>query len=106
MVQRRKKEVFLSDGMHLRDFVEKYSKSFPVHIKVLKGYCGPSSRLTISSSDTYNIHFMKHTKVVSIKDAHDTPYSIPLNSAIEFGLVYDPNDNRSEAINGLTFEKI
>ena len=98
--------MFLSDGMHLQDFAEKYSKSFPVHIKVLKGYCGPSSRLTISSSDTYNIHFMKHTKVVSIKDAHDTPYSIPLNSAIEFGLVYDPNDNRSEAINGLTFEKI
>jgi len=49
---------------------------------------------------------MKHTKVIVIKDAHNTPYSIPLNSAIEFGLVYDPNDNRSEAINGLAFVKI
>ena len=106
MVKKGKKEVFLSDGMHLPDFVEKYSKSFPVHIKVLKGYCGPSSRLTISTNDTYNIHFLKHTQVVAIKDAHDTPYSIPLNSAIEFGLVYDPNENRSEAISGLTFEKI
>jgi len=102
----KKKEVFLTDSMHLPDFVQRSSKSFPVHIKVLKGYCGPSSRFTISTNDTYNIHFMKHTKVVTIKDAHDTPYSIPLNSAIEFGLVYDPNENRSEAINGLTFGKI
>ena len=106
MVQKKKKEVFLSDSMHLLDFVQRYPKSFPVHIQVLKGYCGPRSRLTISTNDTYNIHFLKHTKVVIIKDAHDTPYSIPLNSAIEFGLVYNPNDNRSEAINGLIFEKI
>ena len=92
--------------MLLPEFVKKYSESFPLHIKVLKGYCGPSSRLTISTSDTYNIHFIKHTKVVAIKDAHDTPYSIPLNSAIEFGMVYDPNNNHSEAVNGLTFTKL
>ena len=85
--------------MLLPEFVKKYSESFPLHIKVLKGYCGPSSRLTISTSDTYNIHFIKHTKVVAIKDAHDTPYSIPLNSAIEFGMVYDPNNNHSKAVN-------
>ena len=92
--------------MLLPEFVKKYSQSFPLHIKVLRGYCGPSSRLTISTSDTYNIHFIKHTKVVAIKDAHDTPYSIPLNSAIEFGMVYDPNNNHSEAVNGLTFGKV
>ena len=101
-----KEESSLSEGMLLPEFVKKYSESFPLHIKVLKGYCGPSSRLTISTSDTYNIHFIKHTKVVAIKDAHDTPYSIPLNSAIEFGMVYDPNNNHSEAVNGLMFTKV
>ena len=101
-----KEESSLSERMLLPEFVKKYSQSFPLHIKVLKGYCGPSSRLTISTSDTYNIHFIKHTKVVAIKDAHNTPYSIPLNSAIEFGMVYDPNNNHSEAVNGLTFGKV
>ena len=101
-----KEESSLSERMLLPEFVKKYSQSFPLHIKVLRGYCGPSSRLTISTSDTYNIHFIKHTKVVAIKDAHDTPYSIPLNSAIEFGMVYDPNNNHSEAVNGLTFGKV
>ena len=28
------------------------------------------------------------------RDHHDTPYSIPLNSAIEFGLLYEPKEGR------------
>ena len=68
MVQKKKEEVFLTDSMHLPDFVQRYSKSFPVRIQVMKGYCGPSSRFTISTCDTYNIHFLKHTKVVTIKE--------------------------------------
>ena len=96
----------VSDGLSLSQLAEKYSKSFPVRMIVLKGYCGQTCRLTISTQDTYNIHFVKHTKVIAIKDAHDTPYSIPLNSAVEFGIVYNPNNSRSEALNGLTFRKI
>ena len=31
------------------------------------------------------------------KDTHDTPYCIPLNSAIEFGLLYQPRQGRKPA---------
>ena len=40
------KEVIVSESMSLTQFVEKYSKDLPLQIKVLRGYCGSTSRLT------------------------------------------------------------
>lgn len=47
-------------------------------------------RFIISSGDVYNFHFVKNEKTVSIRDCGGTNFSIPLNSAIEFGLLYNP----------------
>lgn len=55
----------------------------------------------------FNVHLVKHTKVVRLSDSHGTIYSVPLNSSIEFGLVYDPIENSrgsSEALTGETIE--
>ena len=40
-----------SPPLSLTAFVEEYSKQLPLQLKVLRGYCGPSSRLT---SEWYN----------------------------------------------------
>ena len=95
-----------AEGISLRELVKRYSQSFPLRIRVLRGYCGQTSRLTISMLDVYNIHFMKYTKVVGMKDSHGNPYSIPLNSSVEFGIVYDPNERRDEALGGFKFESV
>lgn len=95
-----------AEGISLRELVKRYSQSFPLRIRVLRGYCGQTSRLTISTQDVYNIHFMKHTKVVGMQDSHGNPYSIPLNSSVEFGIVYDPNERRDEALEGFKFESV
>jgi len=41
----------------------------------------------------YNIYLLKHVRVASVKDMLGTSYSIPVNSSIEFGLVFDPTDD-------------
>ena len=51
----------------------------------------PSSIFTVSADDTYSIHFVKRVKVVHIVDIHNQQYSVPVNSSVEFGLVYDSN---------------
>lgn len=45
----------------------------------------------------FNIHLVKRAKVVRVTDAHGTVYIVPLNSSIEFGLVYDPMESRGSA---------
>lgn len=92
--------------MTLSNFAKTYAKSCPLRIRILRGFCGQTTRLTLSSQDTFNVHFLKRTKVVVVRDAHSTPYSIPLNSAVEFGLVYDPNDDRSQALEGYKFQSV
>ena len=77
-----------STPLHLQELVEKYSDIFPLQIKVLHGYSGQTSQLTISSGDYYNVHFVKHQEVVSMSDKLGFSYTIPLNSSFKFGLVY------------------
>ena len=96
----------LPESISLSEMVKKYSKSFPLRIRVLQGYCSENSQVNISTDDVYNIHFMKHTKIVRIKDEDGDSYSIPLGSAMKFGLVYNPNNQIDEALTGFQFEKV
>lgn len=44
----------------------------------------------ISSGDIYNFHFTRKEKAMAIRDSNGTQFSIPFNSAISFGLIYNP----------------
>ena len=43
---------------------------------------------------------------MSVRDAGGTHYSIPLNSALRFGLLYNPDNNHKLAVMGYTFESV
>ena len=90
----------------LREVVQKYSNSFPIRIRVLQGYCSEDSEVNISTDDMYNIHFVKHTQVVTIRDEDGVTYSLPLESAMKFGLIYNPSSNLDEALSGYEFERV
>ena len=60
----------------------------------------------ISTDDMYNIHFVKHTQVVTIRDEDGVTYSLPLESAMKFGLIYNPSSNLDEALSGYEFERV
>ena len=77
-----------SQEMPLRVFVEKHRDDLPVQVVVTKGFYGADERTSISDGDMFNIHFFKQTKVVKIQDSNKYQYTVPLNSALEFGLVY------------------
>ena len=94
---KKDRPAFITNEMSLTDLINRHQKSFPVRIYVTNGYLGATSRLTISTGDRYNVHFVKRTRVMQLKDSHGTPYSIPLNSAIEFGLLYEPKEGRKSA---------
>ena len=76
------------ESMTLAKLASTNSSRFPLRIHLLDGYYGQTSRFTLSSSDIFDIHFAKRTQVLSVRDSSGTDYSIPLNSAIQFGLIY------------------
>ena len=56
----------------------------------MKGFYGErGEENAIASGEEYNIHFVKRTKVVKIKDnyGHNT-FIVPFNSAARFGIIY------------------
>lgn len=63
-------------------------------------------RSIISAGDVYNFHFIKKEKVMSIQDAAGNSFSVPLNTAIQFGLVYDPANDLKQAVKGYSFKSI
>ena len=73
-------------------------------MKVVHGYNGPTSQLTISSGDYYNVHFVKHQEVVAMNDKLDFSYTIPLNSSFQFGLVYCETTSTNDS--HIIYEKV
>lgn len=94
------------EKLTLPEFVSNYHKSLPLHIRVCRGYCGPSEDTSISEGDHFNVHFIKHTTVVLVEMENGHQYNVPLNSAVPFGLLYDPYKNSSQASKGYTFTKV
>ena len=91
----------------LTEFVHKYSSSFPLRITVESGMCSSTEENdNISTGDIYDVHFMKYTTVVHISTQTSQMYAVPLNSVVQFGLVYNPRDNLQEALKGLMFESV
>ena len=77
-----------SPVMPLASLAANYKKDLPLQVVVTKGFYGADERTSISDGDMFNIHFFKHTKVVKISDTNKYSYTIPLNSSLEFGMVY------------------
>ena len=94
------------EPLSLNDFVTQHGSSLPLRVRVDKGFCGAEERCVISAGDVYNLHFIKRTRVVSMRDSGNAEYTIPLNSAIEFGPLYDPNHDFKEAIDGYMFDTV
>ena len=99
------KRLPLFKSMTLTEMAKKYSRYFPLKIQITEGHYGTSCKYSVSTDDRFNIHFKKRMKEVVIQTYGDE-YFIPLSSAIQFGLVYDPNDNKAEAIEGHRFRRV
>lgn len=99
------KHLPLFKSMALTELAHKYAKFFPIKIQVSEGHYGMSSKYSISTDDRFNVHFKKRMKNITIQ-THGEEYFIPLSSAIQFGLVYDPSDNQIHAMEGHRFRRV
>jgi len=63
--------------------------SFPLCVQVVKGFVGKrGEESAIACGEVYNIHFVKHTEVVTMIDYNGNTYNVPLNSAVRSGIIY------------------
>ena len=60
----------------------------------------------ISSGDIYNFHFIRNEKTMSIQDSCGNRFSVPFNSAISFGLIYNPFNKPITAIQQYSFASV
>ena len=87
----------VEESMVLADFISRYSGALPLAVSIQDSACVSSKRLVSTAQcNSFNVHFVKHSKVVIIHDLFGgESFSVPLNSCVKFGLIYDQNQ-RSE----------
>ena len=91
----------------VQEFANQYSEKLPLQVYVSKGTYGMEDKYSLSTDDICNIHFIRHRELVEIEDKErQLNLSIPLNSAIKFGIVYNPQDNENEAMKGYLFPNV
>ena len=93
-----------SKPLHLKQFIEKHKNDFPLQMKVF-----PKSRgevCPMMQGDIYNVHFIKSAKVAQIETSKSVQYIVPLNSAIQFGVIYNPVQRIQDAIQGYLFNTV
>ncbi|XP_064395371.1 uncharacterized protein LOC135342551 isoform X2 [Halichondria panicea] len=92
--------------MSLCEFVRDHGQELPLRVRVDEGFCGSDERFIISTGDVYNFHFLKKVKVASIADAGGVHFSVPLNSSVKFGMLYNPDNDFRKSIQGYSFETV
>ncbi len=89
------------------DIVSKYSEHLPLEVVVTKGIYGMEEKYSLATSDRCVIHFLKKRELVQIQDpTNNNEFSVPLNSAIKFAVVYNPDYNDRKAMVGYTFQYV
>ena len=84
-----------TESMVLADFISRYSSALPMAVSIEDATSVSSKRLIATGQcNSFNVHFLKHSKVVIVHDTSgDEHFSVPLNSCVKFGLVYDQQSN-------------
>lgn len=91
----------------LSEFVEKFSKDFPIQVRINQGFYGKSVEETLTTHDMYTAIRVSRTQVVRIETTKmGYSFDVPIGSAVQFSLLYNYNPCQKEtnALNGYIFE--
>lgn len=90
--------------LEVEDILDQYSNHLPLEVVVSKGIYGMEERYSLSTADRCVIHFIKRRELVQIHDPKtNKEFSVPVNSAIKFAVVFNPHSDESQALGGLEF---
>ena len=91
----------------VQEFAEQFCEKLPMQVYVSKGIYGMEDKYSLSTDDICNIHFSRQRELVQIDEReHQLKLSVPLNSSIKFGVVYNPQNNENEAMKGYLFPSV
>ena len=82
----------------LGKLAQNHPHSFPFQVKVLQSYSFQASQQAITELEVYQLLLVKQQQFVSMQDRLGMSYSIPLNSAVQFGYV-NSSDRKSSPHN-------
>ena len=75
-------------------FCSKFGRSLPLCVSVEKGHHSDDEGQSISTGEMYNLHIVKHTKIVELISQDGTTYNFPLNSSVQFAPVFSEGDEK------------
>lgn len=75
--------------LKLIEFVNDYSHLLPAQVLIQEGVSSIDGEIYLARNETLLLHFIKRTDIV-ILNAENEIYSVPINSSICFGLIYNP----------------
>ena len=94
------------ETLSLLQFVEKYSNSLPAQVSVEKGHYGSNDPETLGNQEKLIISYVKSRKVLNIITSTKQKFSLPLGSAIQLNLLYNPEENEERACKGYIFQSV
>ena len=92
-----------TESYSLDQFAKKFSKDFPLHIRVTKGHYAPTYRETVSKKQLFVALYEKKQEVLRVRSKRGNIYSIPYGSSIPISLLYCPDGNETKALTGAPF---
>ena len=90
----------------LLELAQKPPSIFPVQVELINGYCSQTSKFSLMAEQRLNIHFVKHTDVITVRDAMGVEYLVPLNSAVKFGILFDAESEAMPQTSSQTYAKV
>ncbi len=92
-----------STAKKLVDFLS-HPCQLPEQVIIREGIYG-SGNLYLAKGEIFNLHFLKSVKMAVLLDSStEERYSVPYNSSILFGLVYNPSSDDSSAASYMTLK--
>ena len=76
----------------------------PMQVMVTTGFQGPSRKSTIPDGEHLNLLCLKKRKLVVIETLTGMKIKVPLNSSLQFGILYNPTNNLKQAVKGFHYK--
>ena len=88
--------------VQISEFITQHSALLPCKVRLTADDPSP-----LRTEGQLNLHFIKHTKVVVMTHSSSGDVMpVPLNSAAKFSVLYNPDNNLEQAVNGYNFESV
>ena len=100
------KFVIVSEPQSLPDFVKAHAKSFPVTALVTTGYQSDDGNVGISSNKILHIYSLHIRPVILAMNENRPLPPIPLTTEVPFSVLYNPNNDINEAMQGFVFSDV